>query len=313
LEDNKVWQTTIIFALKMATPSFSYPPANRCIYCGETGNLSDEHILPHSLNGKWVLPNASCGACANITSQLEGIVTRVIYLPFRAKRNFQTRHPKKRPKTFPLYVSDNQGNETFLEVPVADYPNVYLSVEAPEPGLFLGEQPSDRNPELKVNVRGDPAEVNAALETLGVEKTTFSFQFEYGAYFRQIAKIGHAFAYGSTGGIGYKPLLTDVIRGLSPYVSYYVGGMGAELTGEAATMGLSLAVIERNSVEYLVATVHLLGVGAIPPYQAIVGEIFDLDSLISSQLERREFRRKITREFVSAEDISGEPGSAGVG
>lgn len=41
-----------------------YQPVNVCIYCGGTGALSDEHIIPFGLGGRWVLPKASCAECA---------------------------------------------------------------------------------------------------------------------------------------------------------------------------------------------------------------------------------------------------------
>jgi len=32
----------------------------KCIYCGSTEALSDEHIIPLGLNGAWILEQASC-------------------------------------------------------------------------------------------------------------------------------------------------------------------------------------------------------------------------------------------------------------
>ena len=52
-------------------------PAGMCIYCGATESaLTDEHIIPKGLGGTLVLPKASCGACARLTSQFEMRVLR---------------------------------------------------------------------------------------------------------------------------------------------------------------------------------------------------------------------------------------------
>jgi 5-methylcytosine-specific restriction endonuclease McrA len=43
-----------------------FPGYGRCIYCGSTGPLKDEHIIPLSLGGKAVIEAASCGDCEAI-------------------------------------------------------------------------------------------------------------------------------------------------------------------------------------------------------------------------------------------------------
>ncbi len=94
----------------------------KCIYCGVTDSpLSDEHILPLGLGGKWVLRRASCGQCQDITSQIELSVLRVTLLPVRAKADLPTRHRKRRPQEFPLTIEIG-GREVTVNVPVDKYP-----------------------------------------------------------------------------------------------------------------------------------------------------------------------------------------------
>ena len=49
-----------------------FGPIGRCIYCGATGDLTREHIIPRSIGGTWVLSKASCSDCAAVTRDFEG-------------------------------------------------------------------------------------------------------------------------------------------------------------------------------------------------------------------------------------------------
>ena len=67
---------------------FHYPPVGRCIYCGATDELTDEHIIPFSLGGVLILDKASCNGtkgCNKKTHKFEGVVARQIFGKFRAK------------------------------------------------------------------------------------------------------------------------------------------------------------------------------------------------------------------------------------
>jgi hypothetical protein len=55
-------------------PVKTYGPVGRCIYCYDgTSILGNEHIIPFSLNGTHILPQASCLKCAEVTSQVERV------------------------------------------------------------------------------------------------------------------------------------------------------------------------------------------------------------------------------------------------
>ena len=51
-------------------PDKTYAALGRRLYCGADGTLSDEHIIPLGLGGRWVLPKSSCGPnfCATTRS-----------------------------------------------------------------------------------------------------------------------------------------------------------------------------------------------------------------------------------------------------
>lgn len=66
----------------------------RCVYCGSTESLTDEHIVPHGLKGPWQLLKGSCQACNQITSAFEKRVLREQFILPRAVLGLPTYHPK---------------------------------------------------------------------------------------------------------------------------------------------------------------------------------------------------------------------------
>jgi hypothetical protein len=68
-----------------------FPGYGRCIYCGATNPLKDEHIIPFSLVGKAVIAAASCGDCEKITSDLDGYLARQIFREYRAHVGMKSR------------------------------------------------------------------------------------------------------------------------------------------------------------------------------------------------------------------------------
>lgn len=91
-----------------------------CIYCGTTqGKLTEEHVSPYGLNGCITLLGASCGNCAEITSQIELHVLRHMWGAARAEMGYRTRNKKRADELYPLTVIRG-GVKTFQEVPLKD-------------------------------------------------------------------------------------------------------------------------------------------------------------------------------------------------
>lgn len=75
------------------------PAVGACIYCGATNiRLTEEHIIPKGLGGTIVLPEASCDACAKITSLFEMKVMRGFMDRGRKAMGIKGRKQHKRPK-----------------------------------------------------------------------------------------------------------------------------------------------------------------------------------------------------------------------
>lgn len=98
----------------------TFDPVGHCIYCGGEGELTREHIIPHALNGDFVLPEASCKPCAAKTSKFERYVLRGPMWPVRAHLGLRSRR-KLAPKNAPLTYY--RGEETFnVSLPLAEHP-----------------------------------------------------------------------------------------------------------------------------------------------------------------------------------------------
>jgi HNH endonuclease len=130
-----------------STDPYVYPPVGRCIYCGKTdGKLSREHIVPYSLNGNLVLPEASCERCAKKTQKIEEICTHERYgmlHPLRTKLNLQSRRGRHRHKQLPVLVKYQDGTDKIAIVPSAGFPIIVWGLELPKAGILLGLEPSN--------------------------------------------------------------------------------------------------------------------------------------------------------------------------
>ncbi|TXL71780.1 HNH endonuclease [Vineibacter terrae] len=82
-----------------------------------TEALTDEHIIPFALGGRWVVPKSSCAACARATGAFEQVFLRTMLGPLRMYFDMPTRRRKARPKKLPLKVKLGPEDDwTFVDV-----------------------------------------------------------------------------------------------------------------------------------------------------------------------------------------------------
>jgi hypothetical protein len=112
-------------------------PIGRCVYCGCSEGLTDEHIVPFALGGNYVLPKASCKPCAKITSQFEQRVLRGFMLSARTVGGLPTRRPKERPTSFEMEVGEAEDLRT-VEFSVDNFPAFLQLPHFAAPGFFGG-------------------------------------------------------------------------------------------------------------------------------------------------------------------------------
>jgi hypothetical protein len=84
-----------------------------CIYCGKLGSdvkLTIEHIVPYALGGNYVLAEATCSCCQEVTKHFEQNVLRPMLGMARIRFKVQTRHKKDR--ELPFRVEFSRGDQS---------------------------------------------------------------------------------------------------------------------------------------------------------------------------------------------------------
>jgi hypothetical protein len=172
----------------------------RCIYCGATEDLTDEHVIPYALNGPFKLDNASCKSCSEITSAFEGRVVGQMLGPARHVLRMRTRRRKKRKATYTMLFRKH-GRDVKKEVSVDDYLGVI-----PAPFFGYPEHLAERFRASGVTVptgvltvgavafqRQDAVPPGELVKRHRAKKLSSQTGFEWKDYARLLAKIGHGY------------------------------------------------------------------------------------------------------------------------
>jgi hypothetical protein len=103
-----------------------YAPVGRCIYCGTAeGELSDEHIIPYAIGGTAILADASCFACAKVTSHIENECLNKMLKAARTQLGMRSR--RKAPNTLQLNAMTG-GQEKILRSQLPTIPRCSISL-----------------------------------------------------------------------------------------------------------------------------------------------------------------------------------------
>ena len=254
-----------------------YPPVGECIYCGATEcKLRDEHIIPKSLGGSLILPNASCKSCEKITCRFEGTVARSLFGNFRMRHNLPTRRPKERPSHIEVSRLDDNSADGRFSVPTNEFPAPAFMYKCTKAGILEGFMPDvDLSSSWKIVGIVSDDDLKSFAKKHG-ENTIYSFRYVPQQFAQTIAKIGHAYAISHFGVGTFRPLAVDLILGKSKNLSYVVGG-SFEIMPAVPDAGhlLELEVRTNFRKALVVAGVRLFASASTPHYHVVVGQVDD--------------------------------------
>lgn len=234
--------------------------------------------MPLSLNGRLVLPKASCSACQEKTQKIEEVCTAEkwgMFYPLRAKHKMRTRRRggwKNRDKVTAEVIRN--GVVTKQTFDAASMPVVVSGLELSPAGILLGLEPTNRIECTIVMRMQDPTgsfkpEGDSGLVKFGSIRPTALLQL--------VAKIGYSFAAAETGCDGLLPSLADIILHRSDKAPYLVGGGIPTLQGLQVRSDESDYLYKLQMHEFVVrgdaftvASVHLFGQLGMPYYHVVV-------------------------------------------
>lgn len=258
-----------------------YRPKGYCIYCRRTKDevqLTKEHLIPFSLGGTAVLPRSSCIDCAKITRDFETTCARAIFGNFRIMGNYPTRRPWERPTSLPIERVVG-GQTEHRQVSIADYPIVAIPmVTWGYPGINIGLPKSAALHGAKVVVvLPHLRDGTDRLERLGVfsgASVSIQTRFEPIAFARMLAKIAHAILVAEYGIESFRPLVTELIRGLDADAPYWVGGCEPPGSYPGKEHIIEFGLNRKAGRQtYACARIHLFHfLPNFPAYEVVVGE-----------------------------------------
>jgi len=265
----------------------TFPSPGECIYCGARAGeveLTNEHIIPFSLGGNVEIANASCKACAKITSDLEFHVGRKVLWDYRVHAGIQTRRPKERPHSLPARISVRLGPEQVMDLPIQDHPYFTAMPIWGMPGLLCGAQPSERFAHEKAHLfYYVPPSIRQTLNLADGELAEIKapdIKIDSNKFARAIAKMAYCQAVTFYGLSGFRRLvIRDLILGSYPLVPYFVGCELKDPPPPGDRKGvhfIDLRVVTIGRMRLIVGSVRLFAhsgtaENGMPIYRVIVG------------------------------------------
>jgi hypothetical protein len=254
--------------------SITYKPVGRCIYCGASdGKLTREHIIPFGLGGSWILPRASCKACAAITAKVEQFCLRPMLGRFRIQMELPTRRPGERPKAPALEIVRADGLHESKPLPIEEHPITCVGFDWAAPRLLDGKPPINTF-EGRLIVRYAGADLDLLKHAEGKGDKVKLGTFGMTIFARMLAKIGHSYAIAHVPPNSFEPMLPALILGKADHdASYLVGGdkSGWQPKSVPCLHSVYLQDCISGGVTYTLARITLFEIVGMPRYHVVVG------------------------------------------
>jgi HNH endonuclease len=272
-----------------------------CIYCGsQDSDLTDEHVLPYFIGGQHVLADASCRACAKITTKFERHVAKDLWDDARNAYNAPTRRPKKRKKYIFLDDQKTPGNK--LKIPFNEYPAAMIFYYMDTAGFLLGlPATEDRSHAWTFKAIVDQKKLDAFVEKYP-DQLTAKMCFNHDSYCRLLEKIAYCQILCSLDPGDFRPICLPYIMGEKDNHSFIVGSRKS-VPDPQLGLGYSMSTICFGTSEHLLlmATIRILADKHTPEYHVLVGDVTGKEKVAY-------VRKKITATYdVSIPDDSNGP------
>jgi hypothetical protein len=260
-----------------------YASVGSCIYCGaqewsegKSRKLGDEHIVPEGLGGKLLLPEASCKACEEKTSQFELEWLRGSFHSARVQKGLGKKR-KRSPRFIPLKIQKN-GRTVWKQIPIEKYPALIVTLVFDTPDILTGCEPIEKELSGGVAVGTMPTfglhlqeYLNQGTVSFEPPRNTANSQH----LGRMLAKIAHSYTVAELGLNGFKPFLQKIILGSDiRHLGHYIGGTREIPPKINDVYEVRLTTVQSSDRRnYLMVIIRLLAdVQGMPEYRVIVGE-----------------------------------------
>jgi hypothetical protein len=268
------------------SPDVRLPALGFCIYClpaKVSNDLTEEHIVPLSLGGNLILPDATCPSCRDITAAVTGYCCERIFKSLRVHQEFPSRR-RRRPTELNVIAGSDPNVAPIRSVSVADHPGfLWLPVFTGAPGILIGSKPGDLFNAMAQIWTGTEAEERvAALKKQGFENALPYAEFELGKFTRLLAIIAHSYAMAHYRRLGdWRPLLIPLIKGADINAAYLIGGAVPPVDSMLPPIGpnsLHQLISDTkvvNNAEYIIVQIRLFShLNPLPPiYTLVAGKI----------------------------------------
>jgi hypothetical protein len=258
----------------------TYKFVGKCVYCGVTEGLHDEHVIPESLNGVRLLEKGSCRKCGDITSKFEGAYARESMLAARTALNMKSkRSKKKRPTEFPMRLGKGDKEET-VNVPISDHCSLIPMVEIGPPSAVptLPHAQGLKARECVINtysIRTDE-QIEEISKKYNADRISVDYIINIAGFLRIIAKIAYCtviWRYGLSNIA--KAYVVPSILGETEDITHWVGSDGRqdiyyEYQNENTDHIITTRQLEDGT---LCARVKLFKKSFTPEYEVIVGRM----------------------------------------
>jgi len=284
---------------KVLIPQHCFEPVGCCIYCGSEGDpdLRREHIIPSAIDGRLILPAATCHECEVKTGAVDGRVIHRVFGHARFGLGMRRGHRRKWDPNFKIHVNksdrkprrrgmvveqqpDLEGFEP-VEISASDHPGGFLGYNLPPAGIFRGVQTLDdmNFHSHSFNVYG-PLDFKERLKKLGPGGSVIiggasDRVMTHDDFGRFLAKIAHSYAAATIGIKSFAPFLANACRDERPmHLSHYVGGLARWDPCDTDHLHLlqnwSFKTLAGNKV--FVIRIRLFACYYYPAYDVAVGE-----------------------------------------